>query len=68
MAVRDLVSAVARRLDGLELMRFGAKALPPGEAQTGPVNTARLDALLPGRPFTPLEAGIDALLAAPPPP
>ena len=39
-------------------MNFGAKPVPAAEAQTGPVDTARLDALLPRRTITSLEDAV----------
>ena len=65
MMVRDLVLAVARILGGERLMHFGAKSAPPGEVQTGPADTTRIDALLPNRRFTDLDEAIAQMLASP---
>jgi nucleoside-diphosphate-sugar epimerase len=65
MTVRDLVLAVARILGGEHLMHFGAKSAPPGEVQTGPADTTRIDALLPKRTFTDLDGAIAQMLASP---
>ena len=52
IAVRDLVSEVARELHGSAFMQFGAKQMPEGEPQTGPADLTRLTALLPNRHIT----------------
>jgi nucleoside-diphosphate-sugar epimerase len=63
--VRDLVLAVARALGGEDLMRFGAKSTPPGEVQTGPPDTTRIERLLPNRKFTELPNAVAQMLASP---
>jgi nucleoside-diphosphate-sugar epimerase len=65
ITVKDLVLAVAAKLNGVAFMRFGAKPMPSGEVQSGPVDTKSLNGLLPGRAITPLTQAIDEMLASP---
>lgn len=65
IAVKELVHAVAARLGGADLMRFGVKAIPQGEVQSGPVDTGIIDRLLPRRKITSLDAAVSEMIASP---
>lgn len=68
MAVRELVLAFARLLDGVELMRFGARAMRPDEPPTAIADTGRMEELLDPVERTSLEPGLQRMMDAGPPP
>lgn len=63
-SVRDFVTSLAAELDGIDLMRFGAKPMPEREPPTGLADTSRLEALLGPLAITPLHDAIQETLDA----
>lgn len=59
-AVREVVSAIGRKLDREDLLRFGARPTPPGDPPLLVADVRRLNDELGWRPKYSLDAGLDA--------
>lgn len=62
--VRDFVTSLATELDGIDLLRFGKRAMPQREPPSGLANTARLASLLGPLTMTPFEIAMKQTLCA----
>ena len=63
LSLRDVVSVIAARLGGAELVNFGARAAPPGDPQRVVADISRLKKELGWQPVYSFEAGIDRAIA-----
>lgn len=63
LSLRDVVSVIAGRLGGAELVKFGVRPTPPGDPERVVADVTRL-AGLGWRPSYSIEAGIDRAIAA----
>ena len=64
VSLREVVSAISSRLGRQELVEFGARAVPPGDAARVVADTTRLRRELGWQPAYGIGAGIDGTIAA----
>ena len=61
--IRELVRVFAERLDGLDLVRFGARPLQGYEVPEVVADTAKLNETLGFTPSVPMDLGVDRTIA-----